>query len=91
MTMPHEIAKENDDIERANRAEALLANPMINAALDAIRLKAESDMRNAKLTDIPAIQAAKIRHDMVEQFRSELQQHIRSGAIAADKRKKRMN
>jgi hypothetical protein len=80
------MADPDEKIRQGQRAAQILNDDTFKAVIRALRDKALEQFKTAKPSDADALQAAKVRYEVVEQIVSELDDMKRDGDF--EKRKK---
>lgn len=70
------------EIDRAHRAERLLADDLIREALKAIRDRAHNEFTTSAINDDRARLVARLRVDVAEDFIASLSNHVATGRMA---------
>lgn len=70
-----------ETIERANRAEKLINDPLLNEAFEALRMKILSNIEEAPIRDKAGVHECRLMLKVLSSIKGHLEQAVRDGKV----------
>jgi hypothetical protein len=81
VTSEEEFAKLREEQDRATRAQNVLEEPFFKDAMQALRNEAIGAFKRAPIDDPAALQIARMRYELTEEFLNKLVHHVQTGRM----------